>query len=112
MMAGQGGGHHLRLPRTQRAIEYEVKSFSAMSNHPGINTTPAPICSAKEICFQHQEKVTMQTKIMLASIVVVISCTCAALAGGNGIRDNRYTSTAQYCIPQVDDDADAFRVYC
>jgi hypothetical protein len=43
MMAGQGGGHHLCLPRTQRAIEYEVKSFSAMSNQPGINTTPAPI---------------------------------------------------------------------
>ena len=31
---------------------------------------------------------------------------------GNAIRDNRYTSTAQYCIPQVDDGADAFRVYC
>ena len=26
-----------------RAIEYEVKSFSAMSNQPGINSTPAPI---------------------------------------------------------------------
>jgi hypothetical protein len=37
---------------------------------------------------------------------------CAALAEGTGIRDNRYTSTAQYCMPQVDDGADAFRVYC
>jgi hypothetical protein len=51
----------------------------------------------------------MQTEIMLALTVVVIVC---ALAGGNGIRDNRYTSTAQYCVPQVDDGADAFRVYC
>ena len=54
----------------------------------------------------------MQIKIMLALTVIVIACAFAALAGGNGIRDNRYTSTAQYCIPQVDDDADAFRVYC
>jgi hypothetical protein len=55
----------------------------------------------------------MQTKIMLTLTVVVIAWACAALAGGNGIRDNRYTSTAQYCMPQVDDDgADAFRVYC
>ena len=59
-----------------------------------------------------QEKVTMQTKIMLTLTVVVVAFACAALAGGNGIRDNRYTSTAQYCMPQVDDDADAFRVYC
>jgi len=44
----------------------------------------------------------MQTKIMLTLTVVVIAC----------IRDNRYTSTAQYCMPQVDDGADAFRVYC
>jgi hypothetical protein len=64
----------------------------------------------KEVCFQHQEKVTMQTKIMLA--VVVVAWASAALAGGNGIRDNRYTSTAQYCVPQVDDGADPFRVYC
>ena len=54
----------------------------------------------------------MQTKIMLALTVVVIACACAAFAGSNGIRDNRYTSTAQYCVPQVDDGADAFRVYC
>jgi hypothetical protein len=54
----------------------------------------------------------MQTKIMLASVVVVLACTCAALAGGDGIRDNRYASTAQYCMPEVDDGADAFRVYC
>ena len=54
----------------------------------------------------------MQTKIMLALTVIVIACAFAALAGGNGIRDNRYASTAQYCIPQVDDGADAFRVYC
>jgi hypothetical protein len=56
-----------------------------------------------------KRNVTMQTKIMLALTVVVIAC---ALAGGNGIRDNRSTSTAQYCVPQVDDGADAFRVYC
>ncbi len=54
----------------------------------------------------------MQTKIMLTLTVIVIAWACAALAGGNGIRDNRYTSTAQYCVPQVDDGADAFRVYC
>jgi hypothetical protein len=54
----------------------------------------------------------MQTKIMLALTVVVIACAGAALAGGNGSRDNRYTSTAQYCIPDVDDGADPFRVYC
>jgi hypothetical protein len=54
----------------------------------------------------------MQTKIMLALTVVVIACACAAFAGGNGIRDNRYTSTAQYCMPEVDDGADAFRIYC
>jgi hypothetical protein len=54
----------------------------------------------------------MQTKIVLALTVVVIAGACAAFAGSNGIRDNRYTSTAQYCIPQVDDGADAFRVYC
>ena len=53
----------------------------------------------------------MQTKIMLALTVVVIACTCAALEG-NAIRDNRYTSTAQCCMPQVDDGADAFRIYC
>jgi hypothetical protein len=51
----------------------------------------------------------MQTKIMLALTVVVIACTYAALEG-NAIRDNRYT--AQYCVPQVDDGADAFRIYC
>jgi hypothetical protein len=54
----------------------------------------------------------MQTKIMRSLTVVVIARACAALAEGNSIRDNRYTSTAQYCIPQVDDGADAFRVYC
>ena len=54
----------------------------------------------------------MQTKIMLTLTVVVIASASAALAVGNGIRDNRYTSTAQYCIPQVDDGADAFRIYC
>jgi hypothetical protein len=54
----------------------------------------------------------MQTKIMLALTVVVIACAWAALAGGNGIGDNRNTSTAQYCIPEVDDGPDAFRVYC
>ena len=54
----------------------------------------------------------MQTKIMLTLTVVVIACAFAALAGGNGIRDNRYTSTAQYCVPQVEDSTDAFRVYC
>jgi hypothetical protein len=54
----------------------------------------------------------MQTKIILALTVAVIACGCGALAGSNGIRDNRYTSTAQYCIPQVDDGADAFRIYC
>jgi len=54
----------------------------------------------------------MQTKIMLTLTVVVIACASAGLAGGNGIRDNRYISTAQYCIPQVDDGADPFRVYC
>jgi hypothetical protein len=54
----------------------------------------------------------MQIKIMLALTVVVVACAFAALAGGNGSRDNRYTSTAQYCMPQVDDDTDAFRVYC
>jgi hypothetical protein len=32
----------------------------------------------------------MQTKIMLALTVVVIAWASAALAGGNGIRDNRY----------------------
>ena len=53
----------------------------------------------------------MQAKIMLALTAVVIACTCA-LAEGNGIRDNRYTSTAQYCVPQVEDGTDAFRVYC
>jgi hypothetical protein len=54
----------------------------------------------------------MQTKIMLALTAVVIACTCAALAEGNSLRDNRYTSTAQYCMPQVEDGTDAFRVYC
>ena len=54
----------------------------------------------------------MQTKIMLTLTVVVVAWAFAALAGGNGIRDNRYTSTAQYCVPQIDDGADAFRVYC
>ena len=54
----------------------------------------------------------MQTKIMLTLTVVVIACASAALAGSNGIRDNRYTSTAQYCVPKIDDGADAFRVYC
>ena len=54
----------------------------------------------------------MQTKIMLTLTVVVIAGEWAALAGGNGIRDHRYASTAQYCVPEVDDGADAFRVYC
>ena len=54
----------------------------------------------------------MQTKIMLTLAVIVVACASAARAGGNGSRDNRYTSTAQYCVPQVDDGADAFRVYC
>jgi hypothetical protein len=53
----------------------------------------------------------MQTKIMLALTVVVIACTYSALEG-NAIRDNLYTSTAQYCVPQIDNGADAFRIYC
>ena len=54
----------------------------------------------------------MQTKIMLTLTVVVVAWASAAPAGGNGLRDNRYTSTAQYCVPQDDDGADPFRVYC
>ena len=56
---------------------------------------------------------TMSTKITIALVAVVIACTSPALAGGNGSRDNGYTSkSAQYCIPQFDDNSDALRVYC
>ena len=62
------------------------------------------------ICFRHQEKMTMSTKITMALVAVVIACASPALAGGNGSRDNGYTSrSAQYCIPQFDDN---LRVYC
>jgi hypothetical protein len=111
MMAGQKGGPSSLSFSTQDAARDRLRSQIVQSNQPGLNTTPAPISSAKEICFQHRENVTMQAKIMLALTAVVIACTCA-LAEGNGIRDNRYTSTAQYCVPQVEDGTDAFRVYC
>ncbi len=55
----------------------------------------------------------MSTKITMALAAVVIACASAALDGRNGIRESWYTSkSAQYCVPQLDDNADAFRVYC
>ena len=55
----------------------------------------------------------MSTKITMALVAVVIACASPALAGRNGNRDNGYTSkSAQYCIPQFDDNLDALRVYC
>ena len=54
----------------------------------------------------------MSAKITMALVAVVIACAAATLAGGDGNRDNGYTKSAQYCIPQFDDDSDALRVYC
>jgi hypothetical protein len=54
----------------------------------------------------------MSAKITVALLGVVIACASAALAGGDGNRDNGYTMSAQYCIPQFDDNPDALRVYC
>jgi hypothetical protein len=55
----------------------------------------------------------MSTKITMALAAVVIACASSALAGGNGNRDNWYaSSSAQYCLPQFDDNPDPLRVYC
>jgi hypothetical protein len=55
----------------------------------------------------------MSTKITMALAAVVIACASPALTTGNGNRSNWYTfKSAQYCIPQFDDNPDALRVYC
>jgi hypothetical protein len=54
----------------------------------------------------------MSAKITMALVAVVIACVPPALAQGNGNRDNGRTKSAQYCIPQLDDNPDAPRVYC
>ncbi len=54
----------------------------------------------------------MSAKITMVLVAVVIACVPPALAGGNGNRDNGYTKSAQYCVPQFDDNPDALRVYC
>jgi hypothetical protein len=54
----------------------------------------------------------MSAKITMALVAVVIACASPALPGGNGNRDNGYTQSAQYCVPQFDDNPDALRVYC
>jgi hypothetical protein len=55
----------------------------------------------------------MSIEIRMALAAVVLACAAPALAGGKVDRDNRYTShSAQYCIPQFDDNPDPLRVYC
>ena len=55
----------------------------------------------------------MLTKITMALVALVIACASPALAGGSGNRDDGYMSkSAQYCMPQFDDNPDALRVYC
>jgi hypothetical protein len=65
------------------------------------------------ICFQHEEKMTMSTKITMALVAAVIACASPALAEGNGNRDTEYTyKTAQFCIPQLDELPGTTRLYC
>jgi hypothetical protein len=54
----------------------------------------------------------MSAKITMAVVTVVIACASPALTGRNGHRDNGYTKSAQYWVPQFDDNPDALRVYC
>jgi hypothetical protein len=57
---------------------------------------------------------TMSTKITMALVTAVIACASPALAGGNGNRHTEYAyKTAQYCIPQLDDELPGTtRLYC
>jgi hypothetical protein len=77
---------------------------------PGNKKSLRSIWAAKGI--RREEKKTMSAKIAMALVAVVIACASLALAGGNGSRDNGYTKSAQYCVPQFDDNPDALRVYC
>jgi hypothetical protein len=81
-----------------------------LQSKPGNKKSLCSISAAKEI--RHEEKTTMSAKITMALVAVVIACVPLVLAGGNGNRDNGYTKSAQYCVPQFDDNPDALRVYC
>jgi len=81
-----------------------------LQSKPGNKKSLCSIWAAEEI--RHEDKTTMSAKIMMTLVAVVIVCASAALAGGNGNRDNGYTKSAQYCVPQFDDNPDALRVYC
>jgi hypothetical protein len=55
----------------------------------------------------------MSTNVTMALTVVIIACASPAFAANNRNRDDGYTfESAQYCIPQFDDNPDALRVYC
>jgi hypothetical protein len=65
------------------------------------------------MCFQHEEKLTMSTKVRMAFVPIIIALAVPALAAGNGNRDNESTyKSAQYCIPQFDELPGTTRVYC
>jgi hypothetical protein len=81
-----------------------------LQSKPGNKKSFCSIWAAKEI--RHEEKTTMSAEITMALVAVVVACVPPALAGGNGNRDNGYTKSAQYCVPQFDDNPDALRVYC
>jgi hypothetical protein len=49
------------------------------------------------MCFQHEEKMTMSTKVTMAFVPIIIALAVPALAAGNGNRDNESTyKSAQY----------------
>jgi hypothetical protein len=65
------------------------------------------------ICFGHEEKMIMSTKITMAFVAAVITFASSALAASTGDRDDQYTfKSAQYCIPQLDEPPGTTRVYC
>jgi uncharacterized protein YdeI (BOF family) len=94
----------------QRAKNDDASRANPIAKQAGNKKSLCSISAAKEI--RHKEKTTMSGKITMALAALVIACVPPALAGGNGNRDNGYTKSAQYCVPQFDDNPDALRVYC
>jgi hypothetical protein len=65
------------------------------------------------MCFPHEEKMTMSTKLAMAFVAVIVALALPALVAGKANRDNKHTyKLAQYCEPHHDELPGATRVYC
>lgn len=95
------------------AIEWRGRNPACCSGaSQGINAAlSSQVCNGNLL--RPEKDITMSTKISMALAALIIACASPALAGGDGNRDNWYaSSSAQYCLPQFDDDPDPLRVYC